>query len=377
MIKAWEKKSRKQKILFFMLVFLAVLGLFFLWISSRMESQLWDQQGALRWGDEKTAYAQVSAFIPADQNIKKDNIPAYRSMFQKSLDEASITSSSKDENARLWVDAYSVQGSFVIENGKNSVEVSAMGVGGDFFLFHPQQLLYGNYISEQEVMKDRLVIDEETAWSLFGSSDIAGQQITILGKKYLVAGVFKSRENKSLKKAKEGLPQVFLLYDTMTAMMGEALPVACYEILLPNPVSGFAKQMVIKNILGIDLSQGDEETNKENLQKADIQIMENSSRFGLPALLRNIGSFGSRSMVKSTVEYPYWENEARAAEDYASLFLIAGVLALVFPAGRLLIYSIRRYKKRKWTWKHIRSIAENRIEMRKERKWEEKKNEKI
>jgi hypothetical protein len=41
-------------------------------------------------------------------------------------------------------------------------------------------------------MHDRVVLDEEMAWKLFGAKDVSGLQVTIAGSPYLVAGVWLS-----------------------------------------------------------------------------------------------------------------------------------------------------------------------------------------
>ena len=62
-----------------------------------------------------------------------------------------------------------------LQNGKKSVSAKAIGVAGDFFLFHPLKLLDGSFFSGSDVMQDYVVIDEDMAWQLFGSNDVAGK----------------------------------------------------------------------------------------------------------------------------------------------------------------------------------------------------------
>lgn len=55
-----------------------------------------------------------------------------------------------DTSARLYADAYSGSTQLSV-SGKSpgSVTVTAIGVGGDYFLFHPLQLLSGGYVSDR------------------------------------------------------------------------------------------------------------------------------------------------------------------------------------------------------------------------------------
>ena len=58
--------------------------------------------------------------------------------------EASITETSENPSARLWVDAYSADGKITLVNGRNTLDANAIGIGGDFFLFHPLKLITGS-----------------------------------------------------------------------------------------------------------------------------------------------------------------------------------------------------------------------------------------
>lgn len=87
------------------------------------------------------------------------------------------------EGGSLYTDAYSGRTSLSV-SGKSpgSVTVTAVGAGGNYFLFHPLTLLSGGYISDEDYMADRVVLDAQTAFNLFGSSDVAGMEVTINGR---------------------------------------------------------------------------------------------------------------------------------------------------------------------------------------------------
>ena len=51
--------------------------------------------------------------------------------------------------------------------------------GRGLFLFHPLPLRSGSYISNRDFTYDRVVLDEELSWALFGSYDVAGQTVWI------------------------------------------------------------------------------------------------------------------------------------------------------------------------------------------------------
>ena len=60
---------------------------------------------------------------------------------------------------------------FSVTGDHGAAEVKAIGVGGNFFHFHPLRLRSGSYIAEDDFMLDRVVLDETLAWQLFGGFD--------------------------------------------------------------------------------------------------------------------------------------------------------------------------------------------------------------
>ena len=139
--------------------------------------------------------------------------------------------------------------------------VTAIGVGGDYFLFHPLQLLSGGYVSDEDYMADRVVLDAQTAFNLFGSSDVAGMEVTINGKTFPIAGVVKSEDDFATAAALDAgakassdptgvqsasKAMIYMSYAALNAMA--ELPIDCYEIVLPDPVSGFAKKLMTEKI---------------------------------------------------------------------------------------------------------------------------------
>ena len=208
-------------------------------------------------------------------------------------------------------------------------------MGGDFFLFHPLPLLSGSYLTAEDYMADRVVLDAQTAFTLFGSSDVAGMEVTIGGKTFPVAGVIDRESDfastaalattagaSSSSGSSGSQAMIFMSYDALNAL--SELPIDCYEIVLPDPVSGFAKGLVADNF---PIGSG--------------AVVQNTGRFSLTSLISVIGSFGKRVMTTSGVVYPYWENAARMLESYAALYLVLGTLLALMPAVCLVIVLVR------------------------------------
>ncbi len=366
---SWIK--RHGKLIVCLVLFLT--GCFCMWRIHSISGALISQQGAERWGDKEHSYAQVSAFFLQEAGISENAISGYRSQIQKSLEEASITGQGDapkgTEKGRLWVDGYSAEGESLANRGGVSQSVDLIGVGGDFFLFHPQSMLSGYYFASDEAMKDRVVIDETLAWKLFGSPDVEGMNLTLGGKPCIVAGVYRTEEGREEDAAMGERAKVFIPLELLTELTGNSA-ITCYEILLPNPVSDFAKQLVLKNIAGVDLSSNT--SNDIDLENMDIKVIDNTSRYSIKSLLGVIKNTGIRSMSRQNISYPYWENIARAKEDYCSYWLLGGALCFLPPLVLTGAYGVKRWRNRKWTVKRLWEFVLAKQEERVVKNWEKR-----
>ncbi len=296
--------------------------------------ELLDQNVSTRWSDEKNV-AQVSCFFTEGTEINKDTIMTFEHTLDNVLLESSITA--ENEKANLWVDAYSSQGTITLNNGKSSLETDAVGIGGDFFMFHPVQLLKGAYFSGNDLMTDKIIIDEDAAWRLFGSNDVIGMEVTIDGIPHYINGVIKRDEGRINEAAGLDTTLVYVSCETLE-QYGKSEGINCYEIVMPNPVSGFAYEK-IKEKFALDENQ--------------MWVVENSTRYGIKSLFTVFAEFGTRSMNAHAIKYPYWENIARGWEDIFAVVLILQVISLLIPAIILIVTLVILWKRKRWTWKDV------------------------
>ena len=293
------------------------------------ENSLPDQHTAEKWaGNDR--YAQISVFTDGANSYTIDGIFTARVDIEKKLVENSFAP--EKENTRIWTDAFSTsQMKAMISSDRTSAEATMIVTGGDFFLFHPLDMISGYYYSDSDTMHDRIVIDNVLAWQLYGASDIAGKPVTINGKYYYIAGVFRQSENSYLEKVYGSKPRAFMPYQGYT-MLGETPYFSCYEACLPNPVTGLGKQMISESI-GI---------NEEN-----YRMVENSSRYGMKNRFALLRDNGMRSVVDAPIVYPYWENAARMTEDRSALLLLLQIVGMIFPAGTAVYFLRKLVKNRK------------------------------
>ncbi len=329
-----------------------IFGFILVGIGRHRAGSLDTQDMAARWAANGRA-SQISCFFSRESGITADSIISFEHALDKALEEASIVSESENANARLWADAYSAMGKITIQSNRASMEVQAVGIGGDFFLFHPLKLQSGSYFSGNDVMKDYVILDEDAAWQLFGSNDIAGQYITIRGVPHIVAGVIEREEGRLAKAAGLQSSVAYVSYETLSEY-GTDYGLNTYEIVMPNPVSGYAKQYVAEHI---------------GVAENEVEIVENSTRYRLSSLFKLLMQFGTRSMNGKAIIYPYWENIARGNEDILGLLLIFALLFFLYPAVLLLIVLIRAWKRRTWTARSVWLSIRDKIDRLRERHW--------
>ena len=379
-MKEFVRRLGKKKLILFaadLVLLLAALACF-LGIH-RLSRLLPSQLEAERWrGGSDIEYAQISCFIPVDETVTRDQIGAFREEMAKKLHEAALDIDTDDV---LSADAWSCVGKVSVSSALGKGDVYATAVGGEFFSFHPITLISGSYITAEDLMQDRALLDEETAWLLFGGTDIQGLTFKINGVPFVVAGVIEREQDFATKEAYTDGMGVFISYDAWvtlnSASAGEAGDTAagsagtasassasagiqCYEIVLPNPVKNFAVGVV-----------------REKFPIGRGEIVNNTERFQSENLWKLIKGFGTRSMQTRGVIYPYWENAARGVEDRAALLLLAGTAALALPCVTALVYAVKyavvgKRKLEEDVLPRWRDNAEEALRVQGRRRWEKK-----
>lgn len=260
---------------------------------------------AERWQGDGVVCTHVAAFIAPAAGLSEDTIRAARQSVDEALAQAALTPA--NENARLWADAYSGETAMTASSDGAALNVLATATGGDFFLFHPPEMISGWYYSASDADDTLVVLDEDAAWRLFGGTDIVGLSVELNGHPCTVAGVCAAPETETYGET----PRVYLAL-SYAARMGLEIPIASYEAVLPEVVSGFGTD-AIQTALALDDKQ--------------VELKTLTGRFTLRAGLRSAGELAYRAQRASAIEYPWWENQAVVAEGQNALW---GILVLVF-----------------------------------------------
>lgn len=313
---------------------------------------LHDQNAAARWTPEGGS-AQISCFFRQDAGVTGDRVPELLYNLENALTEASIEEEG-DDGVNIN-HCYSVTGTVSMSAGGKNASFPAIGCGGDFFTFHPVQLVSGSFFSDEMLMQDTVLLDETAAWQLFGGNNIAGQTVMIAEVPHIVAGVIRNANGRIAEASGLDGSMVYLSFDSMSRFgngfqseTGEAAsaPMQTLELLMPEPVQGFAKQLVGEK-LGISSDQ--------------MIVVDNTRRFSYPELYKVAMSFGTRSMQPAQTAYPYWENAARGWEDILALCFVFQAIFLAAAVILLTEMIVNGYRHKTWTAHGLYTSARNTV----------------
>ncbi len=292
------------------------------------------QMQAERWaGESGQRFMQFTCFFTRDQLKDLESVYTLRQKFSDKFAEANLEPS---PGGSLYCDAWSTTGSIKITSEHGSATTSVVAVGGSFFDFHPLTLRSGVYLRQNDLMKDRVVLDEVLAWMLFGSPNVAGMQVEIGGKPYVISGVVQRESDRATKKFAEDGPMLYIPYETWLGLDSGA-GIDCYEVVLAEPVDGFT-QTVLETYYSV----------------GDGVLQQNTGRFTLSASIQQMKKFGTRGIRTSAAILPYWEHAARYVEDWCALLAFFALLLLIFPALCALVAFV-------WGWILLRRVLKARL----------------
>lgn len=310
-----------------------------------------------RWPDAgvKKGCGTDQLLFSSKAEVTEDTIQSFEYSLKNVLQEASITETSENPSARLWVDAYSADGKITLVNGK--IRWMPMpSVSAENFYVPSVETDHRRLFSGNDLMQDYCIIDQDAAWQLFGSNDVVGMTVYIGNVPHIVTGVVQRPDSRMDKAAGLNSTVVYVSYETLSAY-GTNNGINHYEIVMPNPVDEFAYGKV-KEGIGID--------------EKNVEIVENSRRYSLPNRIKTILAFGTRSMNGKAIIYPYWENLARGYEDIIALLTVVMLLLLLYPVVTVIWCFVHWWRHKGWTLKEVwhtgKDKAERAVERRREKK---------
>lgn len=320
-----------------------------LYVNHNRASLRYDQQAADRWAGDETEYAEVSLFTADDDSLSSSDIKELESAIYKKLrEDADMDTSSQN---RMWIDAYSGHLLDEVRKDSTSIKVNVYTVGGDFFQVHPIPLKSGSYIDMESSDFNQIVLDENVAWNLFGSSDIVGMKVWIGESVFTITGVIEVSEQKNDIQAYGEYDAVYVPIQayskTLTSKEDEKdsvdasklISITCYEVVMPNTVKNYALNTLTE---AADIQVKTDEEKKvarTSLNFGTREVVDNTNRFTIPSLVKRNKERKYIDMRTNAIIYPYWENEARFEElrqikayRFCLILLVIPVLSLIYAA---------------------------------------------
>ncbi|MCR5256456.1 MAG: ABC transporter permease [Acetatifactor sp.] len=280
---------------------------------SGLDRKLKDQLAWERYGNSEK-YAQISVYF-SDYAAKSEfDIKGAEHQIEQALITDSLVDPDSKSAKRAYIyDCYTTA-DVTVEDADTSVNVKALGVTEDFFLIHEPELITGSYFNFFDENEEKCLLDEFTAWKLFGSPNIVGKYVLIGGRAHLVTGVFANADDKVSKNS--GVPASMIITSLSSAIdFGGASNIEGMELVLPNPIKGYAVGKV-KEVFPDD--------------DAYSLVVDNSARFGLIASLKRIPNIFYRGIRLDDIKLPYWENRAVVIENKITGLTILALPLVVF-----------------------------------------------
>ncbi|MCR5805724.1 MAG: ABC transporter permease [Oscillospiraceae bacterium] len=301
------------------IIIFAVVGLCILKIHKLAQESLSGSASRAWKEDSPTEYSDVTIFY---HPLLGMDIPSAYSMHKK-VEERLIKDSAipkeKSDN-RLWIDCASGEFSGTVCNGNVKTEAQICTTWGDYFVFHPEELISGYYYDKDNANFDVIVLDDIASWRLFGGLDTVGLEVTINGRTFHVTGVVRSPTDKISQRAYGKDPHVYIPADAVGLIESNA-SLNIYELCVPDKVRDYA--------LTISKELAPEQSEIGN-------VIDQTNRFDLITLVKSHGLIPESAMVNAGFSYPWWENVTRAAELQARIISYPCALALLVPAITLI-----------------------------------------
>ncbi|MBQ8687201.1 MAG: ABC transporter permease [Ruminococcus sp.] len=308
-----------------------------------------------RWGENTV---QLSCFLSETDGLTPQEITSLR----ETLDAGTAQST----GITAWYDAYSCTGKEVQAYGTKRTAKNAelILVSEHYFRIHTGTLLSGNYLTDAGISAQLVFLEEEAAWNLFGSCDVAGMEIILENRICQVAGVAEFPGGEE-----DDLPGIYMLYSDYIAGAEAAPSVTCYEAVLPDPVEGYGRGVftdAMEGLLSPTRFPEDEKTTRQ------YHIVQNTGRFSASGLWDYLRHITDYTVHTKAIAYPDFENAALRTLHHAAMLLLLKAAGFVMAGMALIggcmlfrreikreILRLMKYQKQLFHKKHIQEVIQN------------------
>lgn len=283
------------------------------------------QNAADRWASSDKEYVMTSVFLDEPNAIPQDQIDTVCLNVENELTMGGVGS-----DTYPWIYAVSSQGKATLSHVSVHSDVELNIVSGDYFIIHPMSIINGGYISDRDLMHDRIVLDEQTAWELFYSTNVVGQYLELNGVECVVAAVINLESGRFNELAEDNINRAWILSDC-PAVVEQEINYTCLEMILPEPLEGFALSAT-QNAF-------------ESILPYDVMIVDQSKRFSLSHRWYILRHLTTRGISENTVVYPYWEKAAQLVENNLARRLVTEFALFLVQSASLVILLFLLTKK--------------------------------
>lgn len=284
-----------------------------------------------RWSSDGEQFAVITAYTEQNCAVSRDEVLNWSVSADANLLSASV---SPRDNARSWAYCYGLETTLAAKGTAGSTSAQTLAVGGDFFVFHPLNFIYGSPFLNDDSITSCIVIDKELAWKLFGAVNICGMEVEINDIDFVVTGVVDFEKDDSVYRYTYGTsPRMYISYTGYMRLTGDNPVITMFEAALPNRVDGFGKNIFDSSVY---------------LNESTTSVIEASERFSLKNRFSNMKKLRYAWIETTNIEVPYWENEARVY-DYRCARMIIIEIVFAALAGVSLLLSIITLRFSGWS----------------------------
>lgn len=341
-----NKENRKKHIIWFAVLnaILVLLALFIIFVQKNRASLMYHEQAAERFQGGDTKYSQVSAYFASggeDNKRTLADVKNFENTIMKSLYDDGYVE--QGEANKSWYDSYAACSQTEIRKDENTVTANVFGVGGDFFSIHQMPLLSGSYFSSENDDLHQIILDENIAWTLFGSTKVGGLKVWIGEAIFTITGVVAVEEDKASEQAYGNFNSVYIPYKALMKLDENAGLIA-YEAVIPAPIKRYGYNLLAEAVGVEELSDSEKENLRSSLDFGDVMLVENSERFGLISLYKVMKNNKYQSMKTNGIVLPFWENVARFEEQHEIKWYRLAFILLLLPFVSLVVTVVKLIK---------------------------------
>lgn len=220
----------------------ALIGTALYLYTESIPKELIEYKSSDKWGAD--GYTHMAAYMNTDAGFTANTMLRIKSEIEDAYKVDSIETSQA-----LYSSSCEVSATLFKPDSDRTSSCTATLYLGDYFKFHPLELVEGSYPDTDSTMTDALLVDELAAWQLFGTQrGVVGLEVNIGNDIYVVCGVTALPDGVYNEVYGES-PRVYINADSSyyrSSLSDRAF--TSFEAMLPDPITNFAQNTLDKTL---------------------------------------------------------------------------------------------------------------------------------